>query len=157
LGVWPNVGDFSGGGIPIGAGGGDGAGDGTGGGASSATKKEAPKEKFLAAAPKDPSASGASGGAECTEEVGKPKPTSMPQPTYSDEARAAEIEGVITIRVMVDESGHVVDAQILKGLGHGLDERAPAAAKSWTFTPGMRCGKPAQSKFVMNMRFALGE
>jgi protein TonB len=119
-------------------------------------KTEAPKEKVLGAAPKDTSASGAA-GAECAEDASKPKPTSMPQPAYSDEARAAEVEGVVTIRVMVDESGHVIDAQLVKGLGHGLDERALAAAKSWTFSPGMRCGKPAKSKFVMSMRFALGE
>jgi protein TonB len=153
-----NIGMMTGGpgGIAIGPG-----GEGGGGGAPapsvSATTKA--KEKVLGGAPTAnlPSAGGGGGLDDCAEEATKPKPTAMPQPSYSDEARSAEIEGVVTVRVRVDASGHVIEATVTKALGHGLDERAVAAAKSWTFSPSTKCGKPAESKFVMNMRFALGE
>ena len=152
-----NVGMMTGGGgLAIPTGGTDGA---SGGPASSASATTKNKEKVLGAAPtaKLPTAGGGVGDDGCAEEVTKPKPQSMPQPSYSDEARSAEIEGVVTVRVRVDASGHVIEATVTKPLGHGLDERAIAAAKGWTFSPGTKCGKPAESKFVMNMRFALGE
>ncbi len=137
-------------------------GDGAQGGGPSAAPSETTKQKEKVLGPPKTNAGGndgnnGAGPGECAETVTKPKPTSMPQPSYSDEARSAEVEGVVQVRVRVDASGHVLDATLVKGLGHGLDERALAAAKQWVFSPGTKCGSPAESSFVMNMRFALGE
>lgn len=136
--------------------------DGAQGGGPSPTASGTTKAKEKVLGPPrtngpDGAGGGGGGAGDCGEPVSKPKPTSMPQPSYSDDARSAEIEGVVQVRVRVDASGHVVDATILKGLGHGLDERALAAAKQWVFSPGTKCGAPAESTFVMNMRFTLGE
>lgn len=89
----------------------------------------------------------------CTEEAGKPKPLTTPQPSYSDAARAAGVEGKVRVQLVVDENGAVVEARVLAGLGHGLDEAALSAAKSWTFQPAVRCGRPSRSTFTVAMRF----
>jgi protein TonB len=48
---------------------------------------------------------------------------------YPDEAMQLGIEGRVTLRVELDERGHVHDVRVTKGLGHGLDQAAMYAIK----------------------------
>jgi protein TonB len=91
---------------------------------------------------------------ECVEAAIKPKPVSVPQPVYTDAARAANVEGRVRVELTVDESGRVVEVKVLQGLGHGLDEAALSAARSATFTPALRCGRPVRATFTIAMRFS---
>lgn len=94
---------------------------------------------------------------DCTEPPTKPKPQGFVQPQYTDEARAAGIEGRVRIKLSIDASGNVSDATVLSGLGHGLDQAALAAVRRLHFSPATECGKPVASSFVISMRFVLGE
>lgn len=89
----------------------------------------------------------------CAEGPAKPKLIKLPQPNYTDAARAAGIEGKVRVQITVDESGQVVDAKVLSSLGHGLDESALAAAKAASFEAAVRCGKPTRSTFTVSIRF----
>ena len=91
----------------------------------------------------------------CDEPAAKPKPISVPQPGYTDDAQAAAIEGKVRVQLTVDETGKVVDVKLIAGLGHGLDEAALAAARRATFEPALHCGKPTQATFTISMRFKL--
>lgn len=91
----------------------------------------------------------------CEESPTKPKPRSVPQPTGTEAARAAGIEGKVRVQLTVDETGHVVDVKLLQGLGYGLDEAALAAARQAEFEPAVRCGKPTRATFNVSMRFTL--
>jgi protein TonB len=91
----------------------------------------------------------------CDEPPVKPKPISVPQPSYTDDAQAAAIEGKVRVQLTVDESGKVIDVKLIQGLGHGLDEAALQAARRATFEPALRCGRPAQATFTIAMRFKL--
>jgi len=93
----------------------------------------------------------------CVEEATKPKSVDRVQPQYTDEARSANVEGVIKVEFRIDANGDVVDARVISGLGHGLDQAALAAAKRWKFTPATKCGKPVESRHVVGMRFQLGD
>ena len=125
----------------------------TGGGARSAVPEAvAHKEKTFGAAAERPALAD-----DCAEEIVKAKPQGFVQPTYTDDARAAGIEGRVRVQVTIDASGAVLGTQIVSGLGHGLDESAVAAAKRMTFSAATRCGKAVQSTFVISMRFVLGE
>ncbi|MEO7033023.1 MAG: energy transducer TonB [Polyangiaceae bacterium] len=94
---------------------------------------------------------------ECAEGLVKAKPGAFVQATYTDDARAAGIEGRVRVSVTIDASGAVSSATVVSGLGHGLDEATIAAAKRMNFSAATRCGKAVQSTFVVSMRFALGE
>ena len=109
--------------------------------------KAAPKQLSAAAAPAVVDG--------CEEPAAKPKPRSVPQPGYTDAARAAMVEGKVRVQLTVDESGHVVSVKLLQGLGYGLDEAALAAAKQAEFDPAVRCGKPTSATFNISMRFSL--
>jgi protein TonB len=91
----------------------------------------------------------------CAEPATKPKPISLSRPEYTEEARAAAIEGKVRVELTVDASGVVTDAKVLESLGHGLDEAALVAVRAATFEPALSCGKPVEATFVVSIRFAL--
>jgi protein TonB len=90
----------------------------------------------------------------CEEPPAKPKPVNVPQPAYTERARAAQIEGKVRVELTVDERGKVVSVRVIQGLGYGLDEAAVAAAQSAVFEPAVRCGKPTRATFTVGMRFS---
>jgi protein TonB len=58
-----------------------------------------------------------------------------PKPAYTDEARQAHIEGVITVHIRVLPTGQVEVLGLANKLGHGLDESATRAAEGTKFKP----------------------
>lgn len=120
---------------------------------AAAPETVAHKEKTFGAAAERPTLA----ADDCTEDLVKAKPQGFVQPTYTDDARAAGIEGRVRVQVTIDSAGAVLSSTVVSGLGHGLDESAIAAAKRMTFNAATRCGKPVQSTFVISMRFVLGE
>ena len=74
--------------------------------------------------------------------------TKMPLPQgrcygkYTDEARAAGIEGTVVLDLIVGDDGRVREVTVVEGLGHGLDEAAIAALRACRFSPGEKDGKP---------------
>jgi protein TonB len=89
----------------------------------------------------------------CVEPIVRPKRKAPVAPKYTMEARQAEIEGVVKVEVTVDETGNVIAAHVLSGLGYGLDESALAAARSSTFDPATRCGRPVIGTAILPFRF----
>ena len=74
---------------------------------------------------------------------------------YPDIARKAGIEGRVVVQFVVDETGKVVDPQILRGIGGGCDEAALAALKDVEFTPGYQRGVPVRVQFQLPIVFRL--
>jgi len=60
---------------------------------------------------------------------------------YTDEARAAGLEGTVVLDLTVDETGKARDITIVQGLGHGLSDAAKRALLACRFTPGEKDGK----------------
>ena len=89
----------------------------------------------------------------CTDPLVRPKRKVPVAPKYTLEARQAEIEGVVRVEVTVDETGHVINAKVVSGLGYGLDEAALAAARASTFEPASRCGKSVIGTVILPFRF----
>jgi periplasmic protein TonB len=92
---------------------------------------------------------------DCTEPVVKPKVKTPGQITYTKEGQEAEIEGVVRVQVTVDETGKVITASVISGLGYGLDERALAAARDTLFEPATLCRKPVVATKVLAFTFEL--
>jgi protein TonB len=60
-----------------------------------------------------------------------------PDPSYSDEARAAKVSGTVVLHFIVTEDGHVTNIQVKRSLGYGLDEKAVEAVGNWRFKPAV--------------------
>ena len=76
-------------------------------------------------------------------------------PLYSDEARTRRIEGIVTLEVQVDASGHAEVLRVLKSLGFGLDENARLAARAWVFAPAKHQGHAIDSTTAIDIPFSL--
>ena len=96
----------------------------------------------------------------CTEKIRDnclpaPRPISSPEPTYSEEARKAKIEGDCIVSLVVDEKGNPTNLHVIKSLGAGLDEKAIEAIKTWKFEPAFKDGKPVAAKLSVQVSFHL--
>jgi len=81
--------------------------------------------------------------------------TYKPNPAYTDEARSLKIEGEVLLEVEFLASGQLHVNQVVKGLGHGLDETAVAAANKMRFKPAMRNGQAMDSTAIVHVVFQL--
>ena len=80
---------------------------------------------------------------------------SKPKPQYTDEARKLKLEGEVLIRVQFTAAGEVRVLDVVKGLGHGLDENALRAAQQIRFKPAQRDGQPVDSTATVHIVFQL--
>jgi TonB family protein len=69
--------------------------------------------------------------------IGVPKCMECRLPSYSDEARAAKVSGIVVLHLIVTEEGHATNIQVKRSLGHGLDEKAVEAVGNWRFMPAV--------------------
>jgi TonB family protein len=81
--------------------------------------------------------------------------TFKPNPTYTDEARQLRLEGEVLLEVMFGANGQLHVNRIVRGLGHGLDEAAMAAANKMRFKPALRNGQAVDSTAVVHVVFQL--
>ncbi|MGA9640728.1 MAG: energy transducer TonB [Terriglobales bacterium] len=78
-----------------------------------------------------------------------------PNPVYTQEARNLKVEGEVLLEVSFGANGQLQVNRVVRGLGHGLDEAAVAAAKRMRFKPAMRNGQPVDSTAVVHVVFQL--
>jgi len=80
---------------------------------------------------------------------------SKPRPVYTEEARGLQIEGEVLLKVEFAAFGQVRVVRLIRGLGHGLDESAAAAAQGIRFRPALRAGIPVDSVATVHIVFQL--
>lgn len=74
---------------------------------------------------------------------------------YPPDAKKKKIAGDIILELLVDSSGAVRDARVLKGIGFGLDEAALAAVKLAKFKPARVGEQSVAVKIRYTYRFSL--
>lgn len=77
------------------------------------------------------------------------------EPDYSDEARKAQLQGLVILQIEVDERGVPRNPKIVRSLGLGLDDRAIEAVQRWRFRPSYRDGKPVAATAFVEVNFRL--
>jgi TonB family protein len=99
------------------------------------------------------------GGPKIAQDSGPPTSsveiTFKPQPVYTDEARSLKLEGEVLLEVMFGGNGTLHVNRIVRGLGHGLDEAATAAATKMRFKPALRNGQPVDSTAIVHVLFQI--
>jgi len=81
--------------------------------------------------------------------------TYKPNPAYTDEAKTLKLEGEVLLEVEFLASGQLHVNRVVRGLGHGLDETAAAAANKMRFKPAMRNGQAMDSTAIVHVVFQL--
>jgi len=134
----PSAGTGSGGGIGAGTGHGVGTGDGAGAGPGSGGGFGGGVFKV-----------GGAGGASA------PVCTVMPEPTYSDDARKAHIQGTVVLDSIIQKDGNIDVTGVSRALGYGLDEEAKKILKKWKCNPGKKDGQAVAVQLQIFINFHL--
>ena len=79
--------------------------------------------------------------------------SSKPEPSYTEAAREACVDGVVKLRLVLASDGTVKHILPLKSLSHGLTEKAIAAARKIKFVPATKNGRPASQWAVIEYSF----
>ena len=87
--------------------------------------------------------------------VTPPRPQFAPDPEFSAEAQKLRYQGVITLMIVVDQSGHPRDIRILQPLGMGLDRKAVDTIARWQFSPAEKDGQPVSVEMAVQINFHL--
>ena len=118
-----------------------------------------------AAPPSPPSAPGAQpagtnweGEAPAPEEPLEPALLmSRVDPQYPEAARRTGVEGTVILDATIDETGHVTQVAIKRGLPLGISEAAAAAVRHWKYKPARGRAGPVASHKAIRIVFSLGE
>ena len=82
------------------------------------------------------------------------KALSLPKPVYPQQAKTARASGLVTVEVVIDETGKVISAKAVEG--HVLlRQAATQAAQDARFSPTLLSGQPVKVSGQINYNFAL--
>lgn len=82
------------------------------------------------------------------------KATYLAKPTYPAAARAVHAEGMVTVKITIDEDGSVIAAEAING--HPLLRAASeAAAREAKFLPTLLSGQPVKVSGILTYNFVL--
>jgi TonB family protein len=73
---------------------------------------------------------------------------------YPEAAMAAQVEGAVVTEIVVDTTGAVIDARIVRSIPE-LDEAALRAVQKWRFEPTMVNGKAVPVRMTTTVNFTL--
>ncbi len=76
-------------------------------------------------------------------------------PSYPLLARRLGREGSVVLKLSIDETGRLVDVEVIEKAGFGFDRAAVEAVKKSTFLPAKRNGKPVRSEALLSVKFVL--
>ena len=77
------------------------------------------------------------------------------QPDYPNEALSKHLEGMVWLKLWIDEAGKVVEAKVMKTDSEVFNRAAVDAGKKWTFKPASVNGKPVAVWVSVPFRFKL--
>jgi periplasmic protein TonB len=84
-----------------------------------------------------------------------PQAIFSPEPSFSDEARKARMQGVVILLLVVGKDGKPYNIRVGQTLGMGLDEKAIEAVTRWRFKPATRDGVPVATQIAVEVDFHL--
>jgi protein TonB len=85
-------------------------------------------------------------GSAVGEEVKPALPIYGPQPEVAPYELPAGLQGDVVVEITIDAQGAVVQTSLVRGLGHGLDEKVLAVLQNWRFHPATRDGVAIPSR-----------
>jgi TonB family protein len=78
-----------------------------------------------------------------------------PEPSFSDEARKAKVQGIVVLLLVVGRDGRPSNVRVGQSLGMGLDEKAIEAVGRWRFRPATLNGQPVATQIAVEVNFHL--
>ena len=76
------------------------------------------------------------------------------KPIYPEEAKAARIQGVVILDIIIGEDGSVEDASVLRSIPE-LDQAAVDAVLQWRYASTPLNGEPVEVEMTVTINFSL--
>lgn len=87
--------------------------------------------------------------------VSAPEVIHSVDPEFTPQARAADLQGTVSIQLIVDPQGNPQNVHVVKHLGMGLDQKAIEAVRQYKFRPAMYQGHPVAVQMIIDVAFHL--
>jgi TonB family protein len=84
-----------------------------------------------------------------------PKVVYKTQPSYTEEAKAAKIQGTVGLSAVINAAGRAEEITVTRSLDPGLDTNAILSLTQWTFEPGTKDGQPVDVGVAIEFNFKL--
>lgn len=88
-------------------------------------------------------------------EVVKPVLTQRTEPLYPEVARRVGVQGVAIVEAIIDRTGGVVDARVLRDPGMGCGEAVVQAVRQWRYQPATLNGRAISVYLTITVNFKL--
>jgi TonB family protein len=85
----------------------------------------------------------------------RPKILYKEKAQYTQEAKDNKVEGQVVLNVVFGSDGQLGDIEVIRGLPHGLTEKAIMAAKQIRFEPAVKDGQPVSVRGNLEFMFNL--
>ncbi len=79
------------------------------------------------------------------------------RPRYPTDMRRAGIQGKAVIRFVVDSEGKVHDARVVEATHPDFGKAAATAVSGWKFKPGIKDGRPVNTRMQTPIMFTIKE
>jgi TonB family protein len=79
--------------------------------------------------------------------------TFKPEPGFTESARKFNVAGVVRLRAVLSKTGEMTNLTVVKGLPHGLTDKAFAAARQIRFEPAQKDGQAVSQYVVLEYNF----
>jgi TonB family protein len=86
-------------------------------------------------------------------DVSAPKVVKDVKPAYPVDAMQTGVNGGVKLECVVQADGTVTDVHVVEPLYPSIDDEAVKVLKQWTFSPGMKDGKPVPVQVQVEMTF----
>jgi protein TonB len=83
-----------------------------------------------------------------------PRPIKLTRPQYPQEAFVKKIEGTVEVEILIDATGRVVRARVVKSIPL-LDAAAIETVKQWIFQPAVKAGRPVATMAMAPVTFRI--
>lgn len=82
-----------------------------------------------------------------------PKPIKKTFAKYPEAARQRKLEGVVSLSLLVSETGKVTDVKVVKSANPILDDAAVKAVREWVYEPAKKDGVPVKVWLPVSLSF----
>ena len=91
-----------------------------------------------------------------SERYTEPKPLNIPLPEYPKSERRRDVDGMVSVQLMVDPKGKPYEAEIISTSGNtAFEQAALKAIEDWKFVPATLGGMPIDASTVIPIHFKL--
>lgn len=82
-----------------------------------------------------------------------PVPVKSVAPTYPVEMRREGASGIVTLQIVIDETGNVVERTVMKSTRSEFEPAALQAVQQWKFKPAKKAGVAVRAKIAVPIKF----